>query len=146
MKSVTDVSSSYLRDIDGLGIYAARKTERIDYEVMDKAIGLQRQIYAKVAGLNVWESSGSGLNTEIGARGLNPEDGNRVARQNQYDIAADAIDILMRIMFHLPKLSSASISCGASSLQYGPQFGGTINYHLKGAEYRSGWPAKSYHQ
>ena len=64
---VTDATSSYLRDIDGMGIYAARKTERIDLDKVagNKAIGIQRQIYAKIAGLNVWESSGSGLNTEI---------------------------------------------------------------------------------
>ncbi|MEC7159308.1 MAG: TonB-dependent receptor plug domain-containing protein, partial [Bacteroidota bacterium] len=141
--TVTDVTSSYLRDIDGMGIYAARKTERIDLDevIGNKAIGLQRQIYAKVAGLNVWESSGSGLNTEIGARGLNPaRSSNFNVRQNQYDIAADAIGY--PDAYYVPPaeaIERIDIVRGASSLQYGPQFGGTINYHLKGAEYSSGW-------
>ena len=140
---VTDVTSSYLRDVDGMGIYAARKTERIDLDevIGNKAIGLQRQIYAKVAGLNVWESSGSGLNTEIGARGLNPaRSSNFNVRQNQYDIAADAIGY--PDAYYVPPaeaIERIDIVRGASSLQYGPQFGGTINYHLKGAEYSSGW-------
>ena len=140
---VTDATSSYLRDIDGMGIYAARKTERIDLDKVagNKAIGIQRQIYAKIAGLNVWESSGSGLNTEIGARGLNPaRSSNFNVRQNQYDIAADAIGY--PDAYYVPPaeaIKRIDIIRGASSLQYGPQFGGTINYHLKGAELSSGW-------
>jgi Fe(3+) dicitrate transport protein len=51
-----------------------------------------RQIFAKVAGLNVWESDGGGVQLGIGARGLSP---NRTAefntRQNGYDISADAL-------------------------------------------------------
>ena len=65
----------------------------------------------KVAGLNVWESSGSGLNTEIGARGLNPaRSSNFNVRQNQMILQPMPLDIPMRITSHPLKPSSASIS------------------------------------
>jgi Fe(3+) dicitrate transport protein len=92
-----------------------------------------RQIFAKVAGINIWESSGSGLSTEIGGRGLSPErSSNFNVRQNGYDISADALGY--PDAYYVPPaeaLERIEIVRGASSLQYGTQFGGIINYKLK---------------
>ena len=69
----------------------------------------------------------------IGGRGLNP---NRVTnfntRQNGYDISADALGYPES--YYSPTaemIDRIEILRGASSLQYGTQFGGLINYKLK---------------
>ena len=63
-----------LRSIEGTAIYASKKNEVILMEstLANKATNNSRQVYAKVPGLNIWESDGLGLQLEIGARGLSP--------------------------------------------------------------------------
>ena len=63
-----------LRSIEGTSIYASKKNEVILVEstLANKATNNSRQVYAKVPGLNIWESDGLGLQLEIGARGLSP--------------------------------------------------------------------------
>ena len=63
-----------LKNVEGMMINASKKTERITIEELpaNTSTNNSRQIYAKVPGLNIWESHGSGVNTEIGARGLSP--------------------------------------------------------------------------
>ncbi|MES1250315.1 MAG: hypothetical protein ABUL46_06495, partial [Chitinophaga rupis] len=82
LDSVT-VSSGFsrLRDVEGTAIYAGKKTEVIAMKdlIVNKATNNTRQIYAKVAGLNIWENDRAGLQLAIGGRGLSP---NRVANFN----------------------------------------------------------------
>ena len=48
--------------------------------------------YAKIPGLNIWESDGAGIQIGLGGRGLNPSRNfNFNTRQNGYDISADAL-------------------------------------------------------
>lgn len=123
-----------LHDVEGTAIYAGKKTEVIVLKdvVANKATGNARQVYAKVAGLNIWENDGAGLQLAIGASGLNP---NRVAnfntRQNGYDIAADALGYPES--YYTPTvemIDRIEIVRGAASLQYGTQFGGMLNFKL----------------
>jgi Fe(3+) dicitrate transport protein len=78
----------------------------------------------------VWESDGSGIQTGIATRGLSP---NRSwefnMRQNGYDISSDVFGY-PEAYYTPPADAVAKIEIlrGASSLQYGPQFGGMINY------------------
>ena len=48
-------------------ITQGKKTEAIDLEKTDanKAVNLSRQIYAKIPGLNIWESDGAGIQLEM---------------------------------------------------------------------------------
>ncbi len=136
-------SSRQLRNVEGTAIYASKKSEVIDLEniTANLATNNSRQIYKDVAGLNIWESDGAGLQLSIGSRGLDP---NRTSsfntRQNGYDISADALGYPES--YYTPPglaLKKIEIVRGAASLQYGPQFGGLLNFILK-----KGNPAKPF--
>ncbi len=126
---------SQLKSVEGTAIYAGKKSEVIDMDnvAANKATNNSRQIYAKVAGLNIWENDGAGIQLGIGGRGLNP---NRVSnfntRQNGYDMSADALGYPES--YYSPPaeaIERIEIVRGAASLQYGTQFGGFINFKLK---------------
>ena len=126
-----------LNTVDGMGIYESKKSEVILLEntTANLAANTSRQIYAKVAGLNVWESDGAGIQLGIGARGLSP---NRTAnfntRQNGYDISADALGYPES--YYTPPVEAVErieLVRGAASLQYGTQFGGMLNFVMKDA-------------
>lgn len=124
-----------LRSVEGMGIFAAKKSEVILLEnmVANLATNNSRQAYRSVAGLNIWESDAAGLQLSIGARGLDP---NRTAnfntRQNGYDISADALGYPES--YYTPPLQAVKrieIVRGAASLQFGTQFGGLLNFQMK---------------
>ncbi len=92
-----------------------------------------RQIYGTVTGLNIWESDGGGLQLGIGGRGLSPNrSSNFNTRQNGYDISADALGYPESYYTPVAEaLDRIEVIRGASGLQYGTQFGGTVNFHFK---------------
>lgn len=122
-------------EIVGTSIYAGKKNALI---VLDNVQGNvvmnnMRQVLAKVPGIHIWESDPSGIQIGIAARGLSP---NRSwefnVRQNGYDIAADPFGYPEA--YYNPQLQAVQrieIVRGQGSLQYGPQFGGLINYILR---------------
>lgn len=124
-----------LRAVEGTAIYAGKKTEVIllDQLTANTAANNARQIYAQIAGLNIFEANDGGLQLNIGGRGLDP---NRTAnfntRQNGYDISADVLGYPES--YYSPPaeaLSEIQVIRGAASLQYGTQFGGLVNFKLK---------------
>ncbi|MAW83898.1 MAG: iron(III) dicitrate transport protein FecA [Crocinitomicaceae bacterium] len=124
-----------LRAIEGVMITQGKKTEAINLAKTNanKAVNLSRQIYAKIPGLNIWESDGAGLQLGLGGRGLNPNrNSNFNTRQNGYDISADALGY-PESYYSPPSEAIEEIQFirGAASLQFGPQFGGLINFKLK---------------
>lgn len=122
-------------EVVGTNIYAGKKNALI---VLDNVQGNvvtnnMRQVLAKVPGIHVWESDASGIQIGIAARGLSP---NRSwefnVRQNGYDIAADPFGYPEA--YYNPQLQAVQrieIVRGQGSLQYGPQFGGLVNYILR---------------
>ena len=126
-----------LRAIEGVMITQGKKTEAINVENTDanKATNQSRQIYAKIPGLNIWESDGAGIQLGLGGRGLNPSrTSNYNTRQNGYDISADALGYPES--YYTPPseaIDEIQLIRGAASLQFGPQFGGLVNFKLKGA-------------
>ncbi len=124
-----------LNAIEGTTINAGRKNEVILVEQgnFNKATNNSRQIFAQVPGLNIWESDQTGLQLEIGARGLSPQrTANFNTRQNGYDISADALGYPES--YYTPPseaIEKIQLIRGAASLQYGPQFGGMLNFKLK---------------
>lgn len=126
-----------LKDVDGAGIYAGKKSEVIVLKdiTANTATNNSRQIYSRVAGLNIYENDGgAGTQLAIGGRGLDP---NRVSnfntRQNGYDISADALGYPES--YYTPPaevLDRIEVVRGAASLQYGTQFGGILNFRMKG--------------
>lgn len=92
-----------------------------------------RQIFQKVPGLNIWENDQSGIQLNIAGRGLSPNrSSNFNTRQNGYDISADALGY-PEAYYTPPALALERIDVirGAAGLQFGPQFGGMINFVLK---------------
>ena len=81
-----------LSNVHGNILVAGKKNEVIELSKSnaDLASVNQRQIFARVPGLMIWESDGSGVQIGIAARGLSP---NRSwefnTRQNGYDITPD---------------------------------------------------------
>ena len=122
-------------EIVGTNIYAGKKNALI---VLDNVKGnvvmnTMRQVLAKVPGIHIWESDPSGIQIGIAARGLSP---NRSwefnTRQNGYDIAADPFGYPEA--YYNPQLQAVQrieVVRGQGSLQYGPQFGGLVNYILR---------------
>jgi Fe(3+) dicitrate transport protein len=122
-------------EVVGTSIYAGKKNALI---VLDNVQGNvvtnnMRQVLAKVPGIHIWESDPSGIQIGIAARGLSP---NRSwefnIRQNGYDIAADPFGYPEA--YYNPQLQAVQrieIVRGQGSLQYGPQFGGMVNYILR---------------
>lgn len=131
----TDFGFGHLKAIDGMAIYAGKKSEVIYLQDLpaNLATNSSRQVFAKVAGLNIWESDGAGLQLGIGGRGLNPNrTSNFNVRQNGYDISADALGYPES--YYTPPmeaLQKIEVVRGAASLQYGTQFGGMLNFVFK---------------
>lgn len=127
--------SGKLKDVVGTAIYAGKKTEIINLRNINANLATNntRQIYARIPGLNIWEYDNGGLQLGIGGRGLSPNrSSNFNIRQNGYDISADALGYPES--YYTPSseaLDHIEIIRGAASLQYGPQFGGLINFVMK---------------
>lgn len=124
-----------LPEVVGVSIYAGKKNALV---ILDNVQGnvvtnTMRQVMAKLPGIHVWESDPSGIQVGIAARGLSP---NRSwefnVRQNGYDIAADPFGYPEA--YYNPQLQAVQrieVVRGQGSLQYGPQFGGLVNYILR---------------
>ena len=136
---ITDAQSGFgftrMRSVENMGIYEGKKSEVIIPEqlIANTSTNNARQIYARVAGLNIWENDGAGLQLSIGGRGLDPNrTSNFNTRQNGYDISADALGYPES--YYTPPIEGVGkiqIVRGAASLQYGTQFGGLINFVMK---------------
>ncbi len=131
----TKADIHFLPEIVGTQINAGKKNSLI---VMDNVQGnvvtnTMRQVMAKVPGIQIWENDPSGIQIGIAARGLSP---NRSwefnLRQNGYDISSDPFGYPEA--YYTPQLNSVQriqVVRGAGSLQYGPQFGGMVNFTMK---------------
>ncbi|CAG5076280.1 TonB-dependent receptor [Parvicella tangerina] len=130
-----------IKPIEGVMIAQGKKADVINlsYVAGNVATNNARQIYSSIPGLNIWESDGAGIQLGIGGRGLSPSrTANYNTRQNGYDISADALGYPES--YYTPPsqaIDQVQFIKGAGSLQYGPQFGGVINFKLKkGNRYR----------
>jgi len=122
---------------DGI-IYAGKKNEVILVDSLDanKAINNTRQILGRIPGLNIVETETGGFTANgIATRGLNPVQSIEMnTRQNGYNISGDVFGY--NEAYYLPPMEAVSrieMVRGAASLQFGPQFGGMVNYVLNEA-------------
>ena len=92
-----------------------------------------RETFSRVPGVNIWENEGSGIQINIGVRGLSPNRSWELnTRQNGYDISSDVFGYPEA--YYNPPLEAVEtieLIRGGASLQFGPQFGGMLNYVLK---------------
>ncbi|TAE26896.1 MAG: TonB-dependent receptor [Cytophagales bacterium] len=125
-----------LPEIGAMAIYAGKKSEVINLSALDANLVTNntRQVFSKTPGVMVWENDGSGVQVGISVRGLSP---NRSwefnVRQNGVDISSDPFGY-PEAYYNPPMEAVERIELvrGGASLQYGPQFGGLLNYVLKG--------------
>jgi Fe(3+) dicitrate transport protein len=127
----------FLESKDGI-IYAGKKNEVILVDSLDanKAINNTRQILGRIPGLNIVETESGGFTANgIATRGLNPIQSIEMnTRQNGYNISADIFGY--NEAYYIPPMEAVSrieMVRGASSLQFGSQFGGLVNYVTKDA-------------
>ncbi|MFN9799336.1 MAG: TonB-dependent receptor plug domain-containing protein, partial [Bacteroidota bacterium] len=126
---------SRLPEIQGTIVNAGKKNEVIRPAATnaDLSVNSSRQIFGRVPGISIWENDGSGLQVGIASRGLSP---NRSwefnMRQNGYDMSADIFGY-PEAYFTPPTeaVERIEIVRGAGGLQYGPQFGGVVNYVIR---------------
>ncbi|MBS1651881.1 MAG: TonB-dependent receptor [Bacteroidetes bacterium] len=126
----------HMKDDDKGIIYSGKKNEVLLIDSLDanKAINNTRQIIGRIPGVNIIETESGGFTANgIGFRGLNPYQSIETnTRQNGYNISADVFGY--NEAYYLPPMEavkSITFLRGASSLAFGPQIGGMINYELK---------------
>ena len=124
-----------LPDVEGATINAGKKNEVIVLGAIDADLSTNnvRQVVAKVPGVTVWENDGSGIQVGVAARGLSPN------RSWEFNVRQDGFDISAEVFgypeaYYSPPMEGVErieFIRGAASLQYGPQFGGLMNYRMK---------------
>ncbi|MEO5647921.1 MAG: TonB-dependent receptor [Chitinophagaceae bacterium] len=124
-----------LPEVVGTSIFAGKKNSLVIMDNLNASVvnNNMRQVMAKIPGIHIWESDGSGIQIGIAARGLSP---NRSwefnIRQNGYDISADPFGYPES--YYTPQLQAVQriqVVRGSGALQYGPQFGGMVNFLLR---------------
>jgi len=127
--------NTFLPEVNEYTITAGKKNEVIllDNLQANLAMNNSRQIFSKTPGISVWESDGSGIQLGVASRGLSPN------RSWEFNVRMDGYDITPDPMgypeaYYTPPMEVVDrieIIRGASSLQYGPQFGGLMNFVLR---------------
>jgi len=126
---------SRLPQVQGTYLWSGKKNEVINLENVDANVAEKtpRQIFAKVPGVFVYDMDGTGNQTNISTRGLDPH------RGWEFNIRTDGIITNSDVYgypashFSLPFEAVGRIELvrGTGALQYGAQFGGMLNYSLK---------------
>ena len=143
--NLNEITVSGIQSISGMGhmrevhdgiIYSGKKNEVLILDSINAntALNNPRQVLGRIPGSNYSETEGGGFPSNgIGFRGLNPTQSIETnTRQNGYNITADLYGYPES--YYLPPLEAVErieVTRGASSLQFGPQFGGVINYILQ---------------
>jgi Fe(3+) dicitrate transport protein len=127
--------NTFLPQVNDYTITAGKKNEVIvlDNLQANLAMNNSRQIFSRTPGISVWESDGSGIQLGVASRGLSPN------RSWEFNVRMDGYDITPDPMgypeaYYTPPMEVVDrieIIRGASSLQYGPQFGGLMNFILR---------------
>jgi Fe(3+) dicitrate transport protein len=124
-----------LKPVEGTYLWSGKKNEVISLENLDANIAEKtpRQIFAKVPGVFVYDMDGSGNQTNISTRGLDPHRGWEFNVRANGMIANSDIYGYPASHFSLPleAVNRIELVRGTGALQYGAQFGGMLNYVLK---------------
>ncbi len=126
-----------LPSVEGVRIIGSKKAEDLVLSPGDANLALNntRQAFSRVAGVMIWENDGSGVQAGVAVRGLSPN------RSWEFNTRMDGADIAADIAGYpeayftpaFESLERIEIIRGAATLQYGPQFGGLLNYVTKSA-------------
>jgi Fe(3+) dicitrate transport protein len=146
IKDVYGRSSGNMPAIDGVRVQGGKKSNYVSVQAqnIDLSSNNSRQLFARIPGISIWESDGSGIQAGVATRGLSP---NRSwefnVRQNGYDISSDVFGYPEA--YYTPPadaLKRIEVLRGSAALQYGPQFGGLLNYVFDDAPVENGSETK----
>jgi Outer membrane receptor for Fe3+-dicitrate len=136
-----------LPEVSDFRINAGKKNEVIRIAEIDANLAMNnsRQVFGRTPGISIWENDGSGIQLGVASRGLSP---NRSwefnVRMNGYDITPDPMGYPEAYFTPpLEVVEQIEIVRGASSLQYGPQFGGLMNFVLRKPDKSTRFTAES---
>jgi len=125
-----------LPDVRGAEIFAGKKTETIEVDslAMNTAQDVSRQLFSRAPGANITETASSGFPSNgVAFRGLNPVQSVEMnVRQDGVNIVADLYGYPET--YYTPPaeaMQRVELVRGSASLQFGPQFGGVIDYVLR---------------
>lgn len=128
-------SASYLPDISGTNIYAGKKTNDVvlSHKITGLAENMGRTALARIPGLTIWEMDGAGTQLNIGSRGTDAHRSIEMnMRQNGYTTNSDVFGYPENhYTVPLQAVQEIQLLRGSSALQFGPQFGGMMNFKLK---------------
>ncbi len=126
-QSLPDVYETY--------IYAGKKTDLLQLNPLkgNMAQNMARLQFAQIPGLNMWQMDGAGTQLNIGTRGTDAHrDIEMNMRQNGYMTNSDAFGYPENhYTVPLQAVQAVQYVRGSAALQFGPQFGGMMNYVLK---------------
>ena len=135
LSKLRPVNNLYLPDIRGTKIYAGKKTNTLILSENTPGIKLNiaRNVLAKIPGLTIWEMDGAGSQSNIGSRGTDPHRSIEMnMRQNGYNTNSDVFGYPENhYTVPLQAVEEVQLVRGSASLQFGPQFGGMMNFKLK---------------
>jgi Fe(3+) dicitrate transport protein len=132
---IINTLSKSLPEVQGVYIYSGKRTNDVipDASGANLAANVARMAFARIPGLNVWEMDGAGTQVNIGSRGTDTHRSIEMnMRQNGYATNSD--------VFGYPEdhytppmqgIREIQLVRGSSALQFGPQFGGMMNYVMK---------------
>jgi Fe(3+) dicitrate transport protein len=128
-------SPERLPEIKNNTLFSGKKNEVVRLSSINGnfATNNAREIFSRIPGVNIWENEGSGIQINVSVRGLSPNRSWELnTRQNGYDISSDVFGY-PEAYYNPPMEAVETIELvrGGASLQFGPQFGGMLNYVLK---------------
>lgn len=132
------IDLSRLSKVSGTYIWAGTKNEVVHVQNMDVNVAEKtpRQVFSRVPGIFVYDMDGSGNQTNISTRGLDPHRGweynirknGVITNSDMYGYPASHYSMPMEAVERIELVR------GTGSLQYGAQFGGMLNYVSKGPD------------
>ncbi|MEZ4925796.1 MAG: TonB-dependent receptor [Saprospiraceae bacterium] len=126
---------SFLPAVEGTEIMAGKKTKLINLQRQDVnlAENLPRQVFAKAPGAMIWEMDGTGNQVGLAMRGLIPHRSWELHVQQNGNTTNSDLFGYPESHYNPPMEAVGEIKMvsGSGALQYGPQFGGLLDYEIK---------------
>jgi len=132
---VRQFNASYLTDVIGAKVYAGKRTNTLtlSHNINGLSLNLGRTALAKIPGLTMWEMDGAGTQLNIGSRGTDSHRSIEMnMRQDGYNTNSDLFGYPENhYTVPLQAVEEIQLVRGSAALQFGPQFGGMMNYKMK---------------
>jgi Fe(3+) dicitrate transport protein len=132
---IKQFNASYLTDVIGAKVYAGKRTNTLtlSQNINGLSFNLGRTALAKIPGLTMWEMDGAGTQLNIGSRGTDSHRSIEMnMRQDGYNTNSDLFGYPEdHYTVPLQAVEEIQLVRGSAALQFGPQFGGMMNYKMK---------------